>query len=85
MSQSKDKNNNDLRPHSSQVMDGSDRAASRVMLYAVCFKEDDFEKPQVCIASTWPCPLDEIPITLLVRRQSTHYTENYRTNTDSHR
>jgi dihydroxy-acid dehydratase len=47
------------RPFSSQVLDGSDRAPSRAMLYAVGFKKDDFAKPQIGIASTWsqvtPC------------------------------
>src|SRR5688572_11600629 len=48
-----------LRPHSSIVVDGADRAASRAMLHAVGFSNDDFKKPQIGIASTWnmvtPC------------------------------
>lgn len=48
-----------LRKFSSQVMDGYDRAASRAMLRAVGFKDEDFKKPQIGIASTWaevtPC------------------------------
>ncbi len=47
------------RFYSSQVVDGVERAASRAMLYAVGFKEEDFRKPQIGIASTWsmvtPC------------------------------
>ena len=47
------------RFYSSQVVDGVERAASRAMLYAVGFKKDDFQKPQVGVASTWsmvtPC------------------------------
>lgn len=47
------------RLHSSQVVDGSDRAASRAMLHAVGFSKDDFSKSQIGIASTWsmvtPC------------------------------
>lgn len=47
------------RKFSSLVMDGYDRAASRAMLRAVGFKDEDFKKPQVGIASTWaevtPC------------------------------
>jgi dihydroxy-acid dehydratase len=47
------------RPYSSQVVDGTDRAASRAMLHAVGFKRADFSKPQIGIASTWsmvtPC------------------------------
>jgi len=52
-------NSNDTRPFSSQVVDGMERAPSRAMLYAVGFKNEDFKKPQVGIASTWsmvtPC------------------------------
>src|SRR5687767_5497842 len=47
------------RFYSSQVVDGVERAASRAMLYATGFKEEDFRKPQVGVASTWsmvtPC------------------------------
>jgi dihydroxy-acid dehydratase len=49
----------DLRPNSSIVLDGPGRAPSRAMLYAVGFKEEDFKKPIIGIASTWsmvtPC------------------------------
>jgi dihydroxy-acid dehydratase len=48
-----------LRPYSSILLDGPDRAASRAMLYAVGFKPEDFKKPLIGIASTWsmvtPC------------------------------
>lgn len=48
-----------IRPHSSIVLDGPDRAPSRAMLYPVGFKSEDFQKPIVGIASTWsmvtPC------------------------------
>ena len=48
-----------LRPHSSIVVDGTERAPSRAMLRAVGFKDSDFKKPQIGIASTWsmvtPC------------------------------
>jgi dihydroxy-acid dehydratase len=47
------------RFYSSQVVDGVERAASRAMLYAVGFKKEDFQKPQIGVASTWsmvtPC------------------------------
>jgi len=50
---------NSLRPHSSIVVDGPDRAPSRSMLYPVGFKPEDFSKPIIGIASTWsnvtPC------------------------------
>ncbi|MHA3775227.1 dihydroxy-acid dehydratase [Verrucomicrobiota bacterium sgz303538] len=47
------------RKHSSEVVDGYERAASRAMLHAVGFTRDDFKKSQIGIASTWsmvtPC------------------------------
>src|SRR5213596_137730 len=48
-----------LRPYSSIVLDGPQRAAARAMLYPVGFKPEDFKKPLIGIASTWgqvtPC------------------------------
>ncbi|HEX9048316.1 MAG TPA: dihydroxy-acid dehydratase [Verrucomicrobiae bacterium] len=48
-----------LRPHSSILLDGPERAAARAMLYPVGFKEEDFKKPIIGVASTWsnvtPC------------------------------
>ena len=48
-----------MRPHSSIVFDGYERAAARSMLYPVGFKPEDFKKPLIGIASTWgdvtPC------------------------------
>lgn len=49
----------DKRPFSSNVVEGVERAPSRAMLRAVGFKDADFKKPQIGIASTWsmvtPC------------------------------
>jgi len=48
-----------LRKYSSQVTDGVEHAPSRAMLRAVGFGDEDFQKPQVGVASTWsmvtPC------------------------------
>src|SRR6266702_5355595 len=48
-----------LRPYSSLVLNGPERAPSRAMLYPVGFKREDFSKPIIGIASTWsmvtPC------------------------------
>jgi dihydroxy-acid dehydratase len=56
MASSSDKN---TRAFSSLVVDGMERAPSRAMLHAVGFKNEDFKKPQIGIASTWsmvtPC------------------------------
>jgi dihydroxy-acid dehydratase len=47
------------RSFSSLVVDGMERAPSRAMLHAVGFKNEDFKKPQIGVASTWsmvtPC------------------------------
>ncbi|MFO8026660.1 MAG: dihydroxy-acid dehydratase [Opitutales bacterium] len=40
------------RPHSSIVVDGSDRAPARSMLRAVGFEDADFKKPQIAVASS---------------------------------
>ena len=49
----------ELRRYSRVVVDGVEQAPSRAMLRAVGFSEDDFQRPQVGIASTWsmvtPC------------------------------
>jgi dihydroxy-acid dehydratase len=53
------KSSDSLRPHSSIVFDGYERAAARSMLYPIGFKPEDFKKPLIGIASTWgdvtPC------------------------------
>jgi dihydroxy-acid dehydratase len=41
-----------LRPHSSVVVDGNDRAPARSMLRAVGFTDEDFRKPQIAVASS---------------------------------
>ncbi|SHK18982.1 dihydroxy-acid dehydratase [Marinobacter antarcticus] len=47
------------RRYSAPVVDGIGKSASRAMLRAVGFTDDDFRKPQIGIASTWsnltPC------------------------------
>lgn len=52
-------NSSKPRPYSSKVVDGVDRTPNRSMLRAVGFKDEDFEKPQIGIVSTWsdltPC------------------------------
>jgi dihydroxy-acid dehydratase len=53
------KTKDNLRPYSSVVLDGPERAPSRAMLYPVGFKPEDFKKPLIGVASTWsmvtPC------------------------------
>nr|MBU6203426.1 dihydroxy-acid dehydratase [Acidobacteriota bacterium] len=49
----------DVKPRSRDVTDGLQKAASRAMLRAVGLGDDDWEKPQIGIASAWnevtPC------------------------------
>lgn len=52
-------NKKNHRKHSAQIVDGLNQAPSRAMLYATGFKDADFVKSQIGIASTWsnltPC------------------------------
>ena len=56
----------DLKPRSHEVTDGFERAPARAMLRAVGMTDDDWDKPQVAVASSWnevtPCnmPLDRL-------------------------
>ncbi|MGH9138852.1 MAG: dihydroxy-acid dehydratase, partial [Acidimicrobiales bacterium] len=55
-----------LKPRSHEVTDGFERAPARAMLRAVGMTDDDWDKPQVGVASSWnevtPCnlPLDRL-------------------------
>jgi dihydroxy-acid dehydratase len=52
-------NNERIRPRSREVTEGAERAPARSMLRAVGFTDEDFEKPQIGVASSWnevtPC------------------------------
>jgi dihydroxy-acid dehydratase len=58
-----------LRPHSSLVVDGNDRAPARSMLRAVGFTDDDFKKPQIAVASS---PSDMTPCNVHLGELSEH-------------
>jgi dihydroxy-acid dehydratase len=62
-------NTDPLRPHSSVIVDGNDRAAARSMLRAVGFKDEDFKKPQIAVASS---PSDMTPCNVHLGELSTH-------------
>ena len=51
----------DLKPRSREVTDGYERAPARAMLRAVGLTDDDWDKPQIGVASSWneitPCNL----------------------------
>src|SRR5688572_6773266 len=55
-----------IKPRSWEVTDGPGRAPARAMLRAIGMTEDDWDKPQVAVASSWnevtPCnlPLDRL-------------------------
>ena len=59
MNSNRVKKKNGYRKFSSIYVDGAERAPSRSMLRAVGFKDEDFQKPVIGIASTWsmvtPC------------------------------
>ncbi|MBK9990851.1 MAG: dihydroxy-acid dehydratase [Verrucomicrobia bacterium] len=61
-------NTDPLRPHSSVVVDGHDRAPARSMLRAVGFKDEDFKKPQIAVASS---PSDMTPCNVHLGELST--------------
>ncbi len=56
----------DMKPRSREVTDGFERAPARAMLRAVGMTDDDWDKPQIGVASSWnevtPCnlPLDRL-------------------------
>src|SRR5687768_7582510 len=55
-----------MKPRSHEVTDGFERAPARAMLRAIGMTDDDWDKPQVGVASSWnevtPCnlPLDRL-------------------------
>ena len=56
----------DIKPRSREVTEGPTRAPARAMLRAIGMTDDDWDKPQVAVASSWnevtPCnlPLDRL-------------------------
>ena len=56
----------DMKPRSREVTDGYERAPARAMLRAIGMTDDDWDKPQIGVASSWnevtPCnmPLDRL-------------------------
>ena len=62
----------DNRKYSSVVVDGVDRAPARSMLRAVGFKDEDFKKPQVGIASS---PSDLTPCNMHLGELAIHATD----------
>jgi dihydroxy-acid dehydratase len=56
----------DIKPRSRDVTDGMERAPARAMLRAIGMTDDDWDKPQIGVASSWnevtPCnmPLDRL-------------------------
>src|SRR3954449_13222524 len=59
----------DMKPRSHEVTSGMERAPARAMLRAVGMTDDDWDKPQVAVASSWnevtPC---NMPLGRLARR-----------------
>jgi dihydroxy-acid dehydratase len=60
---------NPMKPRSHEVTDGYERAPARAMLRAVGMTDDDWDKPQVAVCSSWnevtPC---NMPLSRLAKR-----------------
>ncbi len=59
----------DVKPRSRDVTDGFQKAPARAMLRAVGMTDDDWEKPQVAIASTWN---EVTPCNMTLRKLAEH-------------
>ncbi len=59
----------DVKPRSRDVTDGMQKAPSRAMLRAVGMGDDDWEKPQVAIASSWN---EVTPCNMTLRKLAEH-------------
>jgi len=59
----------DVKPRSRDVTDGMQKAPSRAMLRAVGMGEDDWEKPQIGIASSWN---EVTPCNMTLRKLAQH-------------
>ena len=65
----------DIKPRSREVTDGIRKAPSRAMLRAVGMTDDDWEKPQVGVASSW----NEItPCNMTLRKLAEHVKRGVR-------
>ncbi len=59
----------DIKPRSRDVTDGMQKAPSRAMLRAIGMGDDDWEKPQVAIASSWN---EVTPCNMTLRKLADH-------------
>ncbi len=61
----------DPRQHSSQLLDGPDRAAARAMLKAIGFSNEDLAKPIIGVGTSWietmPCNYNQRDLAALVK------------------
>jgi dihydroxy-acid dehydratase len=75
MSPSADGTPIDIKPRSRDVTDGNQKAAARAMLRAVGLTDDDWQKPQVGIASSWN---EVTPCNMSLRRLADHAKKGVR-------
>ena len=59
----------DIKPRSRDVTDGMQKAPSRSMLRAIGMSDDDWDKPQVAIASSWN---EVTPCNMTLRKLAEH-------------
>ena len=69
MSSSGDNQPVDVKPRSRDVTDGMQKAPSRSMLRAIGMGDDDWEKPQIAIASSWN---EVTPCNMTLRKLAEH-------------
>jgi dihydroxy-acid dehydratase len=65
----------DIKPRSRDVTDGNQKAAARAMLRAVGLTDDDWQKPQIGIASAWN---EVTPCNMSLRRLAEHAKKGVR-------
>ena len=65
----------DVKPRSRDVTDGMQKAPSRSMLRAVGMTDDDWDKPQVAIASSWN---EVTPCNMTLRKLAEHAKDGVR-------
>ena len=75
MSPSADGTPIDIKPRSRDVTDGNQKAAARAMLRAVGLTDDDWQKPQIGIASAWN---EVTPCNMSLRRLAEHAKKGVR-------
>ena len=65
----------DVKPRSRDVTDGMQKAPARAMLRAIGMTDDDWQKPQVAVASAWN---EVTPCNMTLRKLAEHVKDGVR-------